>query len=324
MATKPFKVHCRDDDITTTEIAHNQSHNYIKVPSDTSLVGPGKFEVNYTYGYGATFDQLGTLAEQSQNCSQFIGYECQRSVLLNWPKMPYVWWTSRSGTSVFSWGGAPANSSMCDCGLTDTCHGGTGTRCNCDSNSHASLKDEGVIHDRNLLPVKKIHIGYERFTSLTLSFYKLGPFRCGGQGRWNTINDVVNLGNQTHIALSDWKDKLDLDISLKFKTVLPEAILMYNDGALSNFFTLSYTPHKILLRYNLNQGNNTVSILQTENYHEGFDDNEWHSVRFRLLYNSAELQVDNLKKVSAEYPIERPLSVFDSQGPIFLGKDPHG
>lgn len=139
------------------------------------------------------------------------------------------------------------------------------------------------------------------------------------------INDIISIGrNGSHLALYDWKDKLNLDISFNFKTISPEAVLMYNNGVLSNFFTLSFTPHKISLSYNLNQGNNTMNTLSTENYDEGFDDNEWHSIRFKLLYNSAELQVDNLKKVSTTYSIKRPTSIFDTQGPIFVAKDPLG
>ena len=84
-------------------------------------------DVCYT---GVSTAQLAALTKVSQNCEQFIKFECKNDVAFITDG--YAWWVSRDGTRMNYWGGATGHNDMCACGVINLCSN-INYKCNCDS-----------------------------------------------------------------------------------------------------------------------------------------------------------------------------------------------
>ena len=92
----PFSVHCDMRDkggIGVTVISHDsESRTHVgNIPE----CGQGCYRKDVTYT-GVSIAQLAALTRVSQNCEQFIKYECNPSSLFI--EAGYAWWVSRDGT----------------------------------------------------------------------------------------------------------------------------------------------------------------------------------------------------------------------------------
>ena len=124
-------------------------------------------------------EQVIAIIERSQQCEQFIKYECLNAGL--WFNSSYSWWVSRDGAKMMYWGGAPPSSSKCKYGITDSCNV-RGTRCNCDQNENIWTEDSGDLTDKDTLPVIELRFGDTRtYTGYDeIGYHTLGALRCCG------------------------------------------------------------------------------------------------------------------------------------------------
>ena len=85
--------------------------------------------------------------------------------------------------SHFYWSGAKnASDTGCQCSLSKTCQGNVFMNhiCNCDTGG-VGMIDQGVLSDKNSLPVKALRYG--AFTAISSIKYMLGPFICTGKNQ---------------------------------------------------------------------------------------------------------------------------------------------
>ena len=126
-------------------------------------------------------DQVIAIIDRSQQCEQFIKYECYNAGLSF--GSPFAWWVSRDGAQMTYWGGAPPSSSKCKCGITDSCVV-RGTRCNCDQNNNIWTEDSGDLTDKDTLPITELRFGDTGRTGDTnkdeIGYHTLGALRCWG------------------------------------------------------------------------------------------------------------------------------------------------
>ena len=131
--------------------------------------------------YNISMEHAIAIIERSQQCEQFIKYECYNAGL--WFGVPDSWRVSRDGAQMLYWGGAPPNSLRCKCGITDRCVV-RGKRCNCNQNNNIWTEDSGDLTDKDTLPVTELRFGDTGGTSGTedeeIGYHTLGPLRCWG------------------------------------------------------------------------------------------------------------------------------------------------
>lgn len=111
---------------------------------------------------------------------------------------PYGWWVSRNNMKMVSWGGAPADSRKCACGVTNSCTNNT-KMCNCDADAGTVLEDSGSITDKRYLPIKELRFGYASFDRNRIALYSVGKLICRGTGA-NNIAKLLSL-NYLYIHL---------------------------------------------------------------------------------------------------------------------------
>ena len=172
----PFRVYCDMSDkggVGVTVISHDSESRTHVGPNGCS--GPGCYskDVRYT---GVSTSQLAALTRVSQNCEQFIKFECTYGVAFL--ESNYAWWVSRDGTRMNYWGGAMGRDKMCACGVTNSCASG-GRKCNCPSSSGWS-EDSGLLTDKSALPVTQIRLG-DLNGSHEEGYHTLGKLKCYGQ-----------------------------------------------------------------------------------------------------------------------------------------------
>ncbi|KAL9952541.1 hypothetical protein ACROYT_G039810 [Oculina patagonica] len=172
----PFSVYCDMSDkggVGVTVISHD-SESRTHVGNIPGCGGPGCYskDVRYT---GVSTAQLAALTRISQNCEQFIKFECNNDI--DFIETGYAWWVSRDGTRMNYWGGATGHDKMCACGVTNSCSGG---QCNCHGGSVGWFEDSGLLTDKSALPVTQIRLGdLDRYNEE--GYHTLGKLKCYGQ-----------------------------------------------------------------------------------------------------------------------------------------------
>ena len=174
----PFRVYCDMSDksgVGVTVISHDSENRTYVGPRISGCGGRGCYskDVRYT---GVSTAQLAALTRVSQNCEQFIKFECNNDVAFIEPG--YAWWVSRDGTRMNYWGGATGHDKMCACGVTNSCTGGT--KCNCDNSGRGWYEDSGLLTDKSALPVTQIRLG-DLDDSREEGYFTLGKLQCYGQ-----------------------------------------------------------------------------------------------------------------------------------------------
>ena len=119
------------------------------------------------------------LADVSTNCTQSIKHTCTVNSLTTFSS-----WIDRNGVTNHYWSGARNASEIgCQCSIDGTCVKASNgqTVCNCDSMT-ADLVDDGILTDKNALPVKTLRYGGAQ-TKFSNIKYILGPLVCSGKAR---------------------------------------------------------------------------------------------------------------------------------------------
>ena len=123
-------------------------------------------------------EQIVAIINQSQECKQFIKYECFDSCLLNNTNdSQYGCWVSRNGENMTYWGGAKPGSNCCTCGMTNSC-AKRNKKCN-DTNDPQLREDSCYLTDKNTLPVIELRFG-DNGSSGAYGYHTLGKLRCWG------------------------------------------------------------------------------------------------------------------------------------------------
>ena len=173
----PFRVYCDMSDkggVGVTVISHDsESRTYVGNIPGCGSAGCYSKDVRYT---GVSTAQLAVLTRVSQNCEQFIKFECNNDIAFI--KDSYAWWVSRDGTRMNYWGGATGHNKMCACGVTNSCS--NGQKCNCRNSAGGWRSDSGLLTDKSALPVTQIRLG-DLDDSQEEGYHTLGKLKCYGQ-----------------------------------------------------------------------------------------------------------------------------------------------
>ena len=175
----PFRVYCDMSDkggVGVTVISHDsESRTHVADISGCNYNNPGCYskDVRYT---GVSTAQLAALTRVSQNCEQFIKFECNNDVIFI--ERGRAWWVSRDGRRMNYWGGATGYNEMCACGVTNSCSGGQ--KCNCHNYGSGWRSDSGLLTDKSALPVTQIRLG-DLDDSSEEGYHTLGKLKCYGQ-----------------------------------------------------------------------------------------------------------------------------------------------
>ena len=176
-AVTPVSVYCdmRDKNRVGVTVIGHDSESRTHVANLPGCGGNGCYskDVRYT---GVSTAQLAALTRVSQNCEQFIKFECHNDIAFI--EDSYAWWVSRNGTRMNYWGGATGHDKMCACGVTNSCTGGT--KCNCDNYGSGWYEDSGLLTDKSALPVTQIRLG-DLDDSNEEGYHTLGKLKCYGQ-----------------------------------------------------------------------------------------------------------------------------------------------
>ena len=154
--------------VGVTVIGHDsESRKYVN-----GYESPGSYKRKINYDI--SMEQIIAIMKQSNNCEQFIKYECYHSYFSG-----NSWWVSRQGSKINYWGGAVVDSGKCACGMTNSCVGGG--QCNCDKNDPTWRQDSGYLTDKNTLPVTELRFGDTGDSSLgEKGYHTLGKLQCWG------------------------------------------------------------------------------------------------------------------------------------------------
>ena len=175
----PFSVYCDMSDkggVGVTVISHDsERRTYVGDLPGCGYHKPGCYSKDVTYT-GVSNAQLAALTRVSQNCEQFIKFECGSDV--SFVQESVAWWMSRDGRKMNYWGGAGGSANMCACGVTNSCS--NGQKCNCHEQNRGWKEDGGLLLDKSALPVSQIRLadfdgpGEE-------GYHTLGKLKCYGQ-----------------------------------------------------------------------------------------------------------------------------------------------
>ncbi|XP_068731446.1 peroxidasin-like [Montipora capricornis] len=173
----PFRVYCdmRDKEgVGVTVISHDsEGRTHVGNIPGCSTPGCYRKDVRYT---GISTAQLAALARVSQNCEQFIKFECNNDIAFVLQR--YAWWMSRNGTQMNYWGGATGHDGICACGVTNSCSN-INYKCNCHNAGSGWSSDSGLLKDKSTLPVTQIRLG-DLDQSSEEGYHTLGKLKCYG------------------------------------------------------------------------------------------------------------------------------------------------
>ena len=174
----PFSVYCDMSDkggVGVTVISHDsESRNHVANISGCNYNNPGCYSKDVTYT-GVNVTQLAALTRVSQNCEQFIKFECNNGVAF----LPesVAWWVSRDGRKMNYWGGAGGSANKCACGVTNSCL--NGQKCNCYNGGSGWREDSGLLTNKSALPVSQIRLA-DLDHSSEEGYHTLGKLKCYG------------------------------------------------------------------------------------------------------------------------------------------------
>ena len=175
----PFSVYCDMSDkagVGVTVISHDsESRTHVANIPGCDWNNPGCYSKNVTYT-GVNVAQLAALTRVSQNCEQFIKFECKGPVAF--VPESVAWWVSRDGRKMNYWGGAGGSANTCACGVTNSCL--NGQKCNCYNGGSGWREDSGLLTDKSALPVSQIRLA-DFDGSSEEGYHTLGKLKCYGQ-----------------------------------------------------------------------------------------------------------------------------------------------
>jgi len=288
---EPFQVACRFIPKGSTEtIIHHRSE------SDIIVQGyDGKGSYIRSIDYYAPMESIKTIIERSSSCSQYIKYTCMNSRLFNTGTGrdifdPYSWWVGGNNQKMDYWGGSLPGTGMCACGLDGTCKDPSKS-CNCDAiipYSTSELSDEGLLTQKDYLPVRELHIGDtgSLIVPNKLAKVNLGPLVCEGDNLFNqaiTFKYEDALIEISNVLMDDASD-----IYLQFRTTVSDGVLIHGKG-LHNEVKLSIINEKTI-QFSFSSGRDAQPLSIEAPYR--LNDNNWHSVSVERNKKEAKLIVD--------------------------------
>ena len=173
----PVLVSCNmtgRDGQTATSVAHDS-----EARTHVNMYEYPQFYLK-TVHYNIPRPQLAALLALSNQCEQFIRYDCKGSVLnsaIGRGREGGIW-ESRGGQNMTYWGGASPGSGKCACGMTLSCVDPSKV-CNCDANLNTWQYDEGYLTDKSTLPVMKMYFG-DTGAASEEGYHTLGKLVCYG------------------------------------------------------------------------------------------------------------------------------------------------
>merc|ERR1712141_863609 len=132
--------------------------------------------------YDSSMEQIKTLIELSDSCSQSIRYDCFASSLQT-EGVNYGYWIDKNGEDQIYWTGANYGNHVCSCHFSEEgCveESTLSNTCNCDSKVPAELFDEGYIDNSTALPITELRFGGLNYDAQS-GFHTLGKLTCGGK-----------------------------------------------------------------------------------------------------------------------------------------------
>ncbi|XP_046639768.1 uncharacterized protein LOC124320908 [Daphnia pulicaria] len=167
----PIYVYC-DMTSGSTSIVHD-SESSINV-GHCADAGCYSRSINYNSSMG----QIKALMELSTECHQSIRYDCNYAPFeLN--GVAYSWWNDREGNAQYFWAGSNTGGvHTCQCGIDGNCVD-SAVKCNCYTISPIQLVDDGVITDKNVLPITRLNFGRTQLETSS-GVHTLGRLVCTG------------------------------------------------------------------------------------------------------------------------------------------------
>ena len=151
----------------------------LPISLDVTGMAPGCYDgyskdVTYT---GVSTAQLAALTRVSQNCEQFIKFECDNDV--GFVQESIAWWVSRDGRKMNYWRGAGGSANTCACGVTDSCL--NGQKSNCYNGGSGWKEDSGLLTDKSALPMTQIRLVDVDGSNNEEGYHTLRKMKCYGQ-----------------------------------------------------------------------------------------------------------------------------------------------
>ena len=174
---EPIRVYCDfTEDYGFTRISHDTEQK-IEVAHCND---PGCYARPIVYD--SSMEQIKTLIELSNSCSQPIRYDCFASSLQT-EGVNYGYWIDKNGEDQIYWTGANYGNHVCSCHFSEEgCveESTLSNTCNCDSKVPAELFDEGYIDNSTALPITELRFGGLDYDAQS-GFHTLGKLSCGGK-----------------------------------------------------------------------------------------------------------------------------------------------
>lgn len=287
----PFLVTCKFIPKGPTQtILHHRSENDIIVQGYD-----GKGSYIRSVDYYAPMNLIRTVVDRSAQCSQYIKYTCINSRLLGSSNSrdvfdPFSWWVGANNQKMDYWGGSLPGSGMCACGLEGTCKDPS-KGCNCDAilpYNASELSDEGLLIQKEYLPVKELHIGDTGMmvANNKLAKVNLGPLICEGDALFNEA--VTFKYDDATISVPNVVLGEANDIYLQFKTTAVSGVFLHGKG-LNDNIKLSMIGEKTI-QFSFSIGQDTQPLTVEAPYR--LNDNNWHSILVERNKKEARLVVD--------------------------------
>lgn len=287
----PFKVTCRfvPKGPTQTIFHHRSGHDIFVQGYD------GKGSYSRSIDYYVPMDSIRMLIDRSASCNQFVKYSCLNSRLFNSVVSrenfdPFSWLVGANNQKLDYWGGSMPGTGMCSCGLDGSCKDPL-KGCNCDAilpYSNQELSDEGLITQKEYLPIREVHIG-DTGSSVSINKHakvNLGPLTCEGD---MLINEAITFKYEdSAISLPNLSLGEAHDIYLQFKTTISSGVFFHGRGLGENFKLAMIGERSIQFSYS--NGRDLQPLTVEAPYR--LNDNDWHSVSFERNKKEVRLVVD--------------------------------
>ena len=171
----PFPVYCNMTDkggVGVTVVKHDSESKIIVHGYERQ--GGYSRDVHYL---AANLSQIKQLIDISQECEQFIKFDCHHVRIFDTGQI-FGWWMSRDGNKMTYWDGANEAHQGCACSVTKSC-AMRSKLCNCDKNDSEWREDSGLLTNKTHLPVTQLRFG-DTGSNHEKGFHTLGSFKCYG------------------------------------------------------------------------------------------------------------------------------------------------
>ena len=227
----PFPVHC-DFESGITEIMHDAKEK-VEISHCS-----GKMCYHLGIRYPTSIEQIKTLIDLSDSCTQEIQIHCKLTTLyIN--GRPTGAWLNRDGKEEFYFAGSHHGFHVCACGINRSCSN-VGSVCNCDTKKLEYQIDSGLITNMSALPITGFRYGNFQIPSQSAAIL-IGNLKCSGiknipprqiqsscqnlkrHGFENSGNYVMNDGSVAFCNMEKnfWDSKFETKLGdLMFKDVM--------------------------------------------------------------------------------------------------------